>query len=145
MRTATLASGGLEVNNTVTGSGYERALTTSDLGGRGFSDATVQTTDATQTTLQTITIPTDEERIITIRVRAHEDATDDSFWYVSTVGVKNVGGTVSLIGSESVQTGGDAGAAAWLVDINASGANALVQVTGEIAHTINWTTHTEVS
>ncbi len=31
-RTATLLSGGFEVNNTVTGGGFERALTTSDLG-----------------------------------------------------------------------------------------------------------------
>ena len=34
-RTATLAAGGLEVNNTVTGAGFERVLTTSDLGGGG--------------------------------------------------------------------------------------------------------------
>lgn len=113
--------------------------------GRSLSTATVQTTDATQTTLATYTIPTDDERVITARVRAHEDATDDSYWYVTTVGVKNVGGTASLIGSESVSTGGDAGTSSWDVEIDVSGATARIRVTGEASHTIDWVTHTEVS
>lgn len=47
-RTATIGNGGMEVNNTVTGAGFERVLTTSDIGGGGgsldgLSDVTITT------------------------------------------------------------------------------------------------------
>jgi hypothetical protein len=45
-RTADLATGGFEVNNTVTGTGFERVLTTSDLGAPAAPDNAVQFNNA---------------------------------------------------------------------------------------------------
>ena len=107
--------------------------------------ATVQTTDATETSLQVITIPADTERVIVSRAHCNEPATDDSAWFFSRFGVKNVGGTVSLLGGVSQDTGADAGASTWTVTVDVTGATVRIRVTGEAAHTINWETTTEVS
>jgi len=102
-----------------------------------------QTTDATPTVLATIAIPSGEERVIQVRVRGHEDATDDTYWRNMRFCVKNVGGTASLVGGVASDTGHDTGAAGWDISAGVSGGNATVTVTGEAAHTIDWTAITE--
>lgn len=48
-RSLAAASGGLEVNNTLTGAGFERVLTTSDIGGSYVTTNTAQSITATKT------------------------------------------------------------------------------------------------
>jgi len=117
------------------------------LDGKGTADpvTTVQTTTATTGTGATIAIATGEQKVIRARVTGFESATDDTFWKEMTFGVKNVGGTVSIVGSIGSTFGYDAGAIAWTVLAGVSGSNAIVEVTGEAAHTIDWTTTIEVS
>ena len=106
---------------------------------------TVQTTNATTTTVATISITTGEQRVIRVRVRGFETTTGDMFWKEMTFGVKNIGGTVSIVGSIGSTFGYDAGASAWTVLANTSGSDALVEVTGEAAKTIDWTATIEES
>ncbi len=49
-RTATAATGGFEVNNTLTGAGFERVITTSDLNENTFSNLILNDTDAVDLT-----------------------------------------------------------------------------------------------
>lgn len=106
--------------------------------------ATVQTTNATVTNLQTVAIATDTQKVLSIAVRGHEPATNDMFWKVMNLGVKNISGTVSLAGGVATDLGYDAGASAWVVSVTVSSGNVIVQVTGELAKTINWSSTTEV-
>jgi len=115
-----------------------------DIAVTGTVNDTVQTTDATQTTLQTIAIPSDEEKIIVARVHGHEDATDDHVWMTLNIGAKNITGTASLVGGIDSVTGYDAGATTWVITASASSGNIIIQVTGEGSHTINWRTTTEI-
>lgn len=103
----------------------------------------VQTTNATATVVQTIVIPTDAERIVTIRVRAHEDATDAQFWKTMTLGVKNIAGTASFVGGVDSAVGYDASASTWTVVAGVSLGNVTVTVTGEALKTINWVSSVE--
>ncbi len=111
----------------------------------GIVTATVQTTTATQTTLQTIAIPTDEERIIIARVRCNEPVTGDSAWKFMRMAAKNDAGTVTLIGGIASDSGSDAGASTWDFTASVSSTNIIIQVTGEASHTIDWETTTEVT
>lgn len=111
----------------------------------GVTVNTVQTTNATQTTLQTIAIPTGEQKMIVARVIGNESATNDTVWRHLTLCAKNISGTVSIVGGVSSSSGSDAGASTWDITASASGATIIIQVTGEAAHTIDWTTTTEIS
>lgn len=108
------------------------------------STATVQTTDATPTTLATIVIPTDEEKMISIKCHGHEDATDDHIWKKMVIGVKNVAGTATIVGGVDSSIGYDAGAAAWTITATVSLGNVVITVTGEAAKTIDWRSTTEI-
>jgi hypothetical protein len=66
-RTLTAAAGGFQVNNTLTGAGFERVLTTADIGGGGIGEVvaayqgivgqTISTTSLTNVTNMVITLP----------------------------------------------------------------------------------------
>lgn len=105
---------------------------------------TVQTTDDTPTTLVSEVIAIGEEKILTVRVQGHEAATDDHIWKTMTFCVKNVAGTAALVGGVDAGTGYDAGGALWAITAGVSSGSAVVTVTGEIGHTIDWTAKTEV-
>jgi len=108
------------------------------------STATVQTTDATSTTLIDIAIPTGEEKIVSVKVHGHEDATNDHVWKKMEIGAKNVAGTVSIVGGVDSAVGYDAGASAWTITASASTSNIRITVTGEAAHTIDWRAHVQL-
>ena len=103
-----------------------------------ISTYTVQTTDATPTVLMTVAVPTGQEKLFDVRVHGHEDATNDHIWKKTVFCVKNVGGTASLVGGIDSATGYDAGAGSWTIVVGVSSGNAIVTVTGEAAHTIDW-------
>ena len=98
---------------------------------------TVQTTDATVTTLASATIPTGTADSLIVAVSAFQAATGDSKAWALEYRVKNVGGTVT-VERFSDRASEDAGAAAWAAIVDASGATVRVRVTGEAAHTIRW-------
>lgn len=142
---AGLTGGGtIESTRTVdVGAGVGIAVNTDDVAvDFRIAEATVQTTDATTTTLQTIAITSGDQRLLHVRGYAHESATDDMIWFFFRVGVKNVGGTVSIIGTVALDTGSDAGASGWTMVATASSGNVLIEVTGEAAHTIDWSATT---
>ena len=99
---------------------------------------TVQTTDATATVVQTIAIPSGAQRVVTIRVKAYEAATDALLWKTMTLGVKNIAGTASFVGGVDSAVGYDASASTWTVVAGVSSGNVTVTVTGEAAKTIDW-------
>lgn len=107
--------------------------------------SSIQTTDATLANVQTVALAAGEQKIIRARVRGFESATNDTFWKEMTFGVKNVGGTVSLVGSIGSTFGYDTGASTWTVMAAGGVGVAKIQVTGEAAHTIDWTSTIEVS
>ena len=125
-------------------SGANVSVFTNDAGYLTSSTATLQTTDATTTVLATIAIPTDEEKIVRVRVHGHEDATDDHIWKTLTFGVKNVGGTASQVGGVDSAVGYDAGASTWNIVAGVSAGNATITVTGEASHAIDWRATVEV-
>ena len=104
---------------------------------------TVQTTDATATVVQTIAIPSGAQRVVTIRVKAYEAATDALLWKTMTLGVKNIAGTASFVGGVDSAVGYDASASTWTVVAGVSSGNVTVTVTGEAAKTIDWASSVE--
>jgi hypothetical protein len=123
-------------------------LTTNSTGEWSFVQAgrsanfTVATTNATITTLATVSVPVDTVVTATIRAHGFEPATGDTRSEVIHATVKNDSGTSSLVGTPTVaHTAADAGATTWLFTVTAdNGADTLhLQVTGEAAHSITWT------
>lgn len=106
----------------------------------GFIRGNVQTTDATVTTIATIAIPADSEIVIEADVKANEAATNDTARRALTAVYRNVSGTVTKVGTDADRHADihNAGGSAWDLTTAVSGTNALVQVTGEAAHTIDW-------
>ena len=99
-------------------------------------EQTVQTTDATPTTLATISVPTDNSMTIEGHYIAREASTSNTIGGNFLAIVEDASGTVSVVGTNIINENSDFSTAN--VDIVASGGNALVQVTGEAATTINW-------
>ena len=102
----------------------------------------VSTTDATVTEIAALGVGVDEVIVATIRIFGYEAATGDTLSEVNHVTIKNDSGTTALVGTvTNAHTADDAGASAWAVTIAADdGADLLtVDVTGEAAHSIDWT------
>lgn len=102
-----------------------------------FTRAQISTTDATLTTLQTHTIPTNEAIGFTVDITAFEPATGLSGHWYQSVEYKNLAGVVTKVGSvvnlARVRQDAD-----WSVTYTISGTNLLIQVTGEAGKTITW-------
>lgn len=100
------------------------------------------TTDATVTTLLTVTIPASTTVMISAYVQARRTGgaagtAEDGAAYIRRAGVKNVAGVATVIGA--VQDGFTAeDQAAWDCTITFSGATALVRVTGALDNNITW-------
>ncbi|NJO62542.1 MAG: hypothetical protein HC836_31240 [Richelia sp. RM2_1_2] len=106
--------------------------------------ATVQTTNAINTTLQTIAIPTGETRMIVARI-VGSSTTNNTFWRFLRACVKNVGGTATIVGGVAADQGYDAGAATWSITLDTSGSSARIRVSGAALTTIDWYTTTEIT
>lgn len=111
--------------------------------GNGAYTQSVQTTDATQTTLPlSQSITSDSIQSFVIRITAIEPATGDSWFREYKGAIKNISGTTSIVGVgvpyDSYAE--DTGAATWDVSVEANDStDALdIKVTGEAAHTIEW-------
>jgi len=109
--------------------------------------AQVATTDATATTLQSITIPTDSVVHITAtivgrRTGGSSGANGDSAIYTRTARFKNVGGTVTIQSLQSDFTSEDQ--ILWNSTLDVSGTSARIRVTGAANNNITWTANYQV-
>jgi hypothetical protein len=106
--------------------------------------ATVNTTDANPTTLQTIAIPTNSAILIESRINSIKTGgtgtgtTGGTNSYIRVAKVKNVGGTVTLGTISSSYTNEDI--APFNATFVVSGTNVIVQVTGAASDNVTWTT-----
>lgn len=114
-----------------------------------ITGATVNTTDATQTTLQTIAIATDTVILIQAYVTSRKTAgagvgtVGDGNGYIRTVKAKNVGGTVTIGTTQSSFTSEDI--ASFNVTFDVSGTNVRVRVDGSANNNVTWDTTTLLS
>ena len=99
----------------------------------------IQTTDATETALFTFDASTLTDYIIHVSatVMAFVSGGGNGAGYESSATFKNDSGTVSIIGSTTDHHNAE-DTAGWDVQIESSGTNILVNVTGQAATTINW-------
>ena len=109
------------------------AVTTAKIANR--VDGTVQTTDATPTTLITIPLDDDTEYIVVARVSLQEDSQADGNAAVRRCWAYRRSGGGATIGSQDTPFTGQAyGTITFAVSSN----DLLLQVTGIAATTINW-------
>lgn len=107
------------------------------------SGNTVNTTDATVTTIQTIAIPTDKVLMIETRVTARKTAgagvgtVNDGNGYVRTATYANIAGVVTLSGAVQTSYTGE-GIAAFNVTLVISGTDVLIRVTGAANDDVTW-------
>lgn len=109
--------------------------------------AQVSTTDATATTLQSVTIPTDSvvlvvARMVGRRTGGSAGANGDSAVYIRSARFKNVGGTVTMNQLQSDYTSEDQ--LTWNGTLDASGTSARMRVTGAANNNITWTVTYEI-
>lgn len=102
--------------------------------------AAVQTTDATQTVIAFAAMTADSAHTVKAWVQGREDATGDTYHAEIFAGARNEGGT-STAPTPNVVEVADAGAAGWdaTLEANDTSDEWEIKVTGEAAHTIDWT------
>lgn len=130
---STIAAGSSPMVYEATGIGFTGTLR------RVVKQSGVQTTNATQTTLLSATAA-NGAGTRSSHVRCTISATGSSGFasYTIDFGVKTVSGVATILGTPSVIGYEDAGAAAWDVTADVSGALYRIRVTGAAATTINW-------
>lgn len=101
------------------------------------SHATVQTTNATSTTIKTIPISNEYVYQIEANVVGGQNNTNQGITSKILGSFKNNGGTVTQIGKQNIIMNTDFVGTAD-VTMSISGTNVLVQVTGEAATTVDW-------
>jgi hypothetical protein len=111
--------------------------------GKTLSDeATVNTTDATVTTLATITVPTDDRILVTAHVKATRTGgvagtAGDAAGYIIHAMLQNLAGTAEIIATQvAALTAEDVSAYACVIDV--TGATARIRVTGVADTNITW-------
>ena len=109
--------------------------------------AQVLTTDATTTTLQSVTVPTDSVMYLTAKIVGRRTggsggAAGDSVVYERTARFKNIGGTVTMNQLQSDYTSEDQ--LLWNGTFDVSGTSARMRVTGAANNNITWTVTYEV-
>jgi hypothetical protein len=112
-----------------------------------LKQGTVNTTDATVTTVQTIATASNKSYMIEARVTARRTggaggAAGDSAAYIVRTMVKNVAGTLTLSGLATDFSSEDQ--AAWDATLTVSGTNILVRVTGAANNNITWNSTTVI-
>jgi len=116
--------------------------TTTNKPSRRWHATDVATTNATQTTLATITIPANTTVFIRATVVARRTGgtagtAEDGAGYEMTAAVKNVSGTATLIGAvAALATHEDQ--AGWDATIDVTGATARIRVTGAADNNVDW-------
>lgn len=136
----------------VTGSSvYRGSIRYTDAGASNANweifQAQTTTTDATATTLQSITVPTDSvmfirAKIVGRRTGGSAGAAGDSAVYERSARYKNVGGTVTINQLQSDYTSEDQ--LLWNGTMDVSGTSARLRVTGAANNNITWTVTYEV-
>lgn len=101
-----------------------------------------QTTDATESNCGVFSTATDYIYYVDSIVTATVDGGGNAATYFARAAFKNDSGTLSQIGLTTVTSKEDA--AGWDVDIDASGTDIRVRVTGQSSTTINWRTRTSI-
>lgn len=105
-------------------------------------DAKVYTTDATVTTLKTVTVPVSTTvlmwgYVVARRTGGSAGAAEDGAAYRVEFTAKNTAGTAALIAAATVTVIGES-QAAWDVTVAASGGTVLIKVTGAANNNISW-------
>lgn len=102
-------------------------------------EARIQTANATETALYTFDASglTDYVFNVEARITAFVSGGGNAAGYLSFATFKNDSGTVSIVGSTTDLHNAE-DTAGWDVQIEASGTDILVNVTGQAATTINW-------
>jgi hypothetical protein len=95
-----------------------------------------QTTDATNTTVFTIPVPTDGSGSMTVEVTGVSG--DESYYRSYEALYTNTSGTATKEGENAGTAITSTGAAAWTSVVNATGGNARIRVTGAAATTVDW-------
>lgn len=140
----------LDVNGT---SLFRGAMRYADAGASNANwevfQAQTTTTDATATTLQSVTVPTDSTllliaKIVGRRTGGTSGANGDSAVYIRTARYKNVGGTVSINNLQTDYTSEEFTQIAWNGTLDVSGTSARIRVTGAANNNITWTVTYEV-
>jgi hypothetical protein len=117
--------------------GVQKSFRSLESGPLGDGYKRIQTTNATQTTLATLAIPDNSLVVVQAFVGAKRPANATSAFFSKQRVFYRNGGNVTAVAAQS-DLGSELGGTTWLVDLNASGTNVLVQVTGAAATTINW-------
>ncbi len=99
----------------------------------------VQTTDATQTVLATVEVPDDTTLTLTVWVSAFRTGTEEVAGFQRRIVAKRFGGGGAALVDLPDEDFERLENSAWDVDVDVSGNNVEVKVTGEAAKTINWT------
>jgi len=133
----------LDVNGT---SLYRGAIRYADAGASNanweMTQAQVATTDATATTLQSITVPTDSSLLLQVQVVGRRTggsagANGDAVVYIRTARFKNIAGTVTMLNLQSDYTSEDQ--PLWNATLDVSGVSARIRVTGAANNNVTWT------
>jgi hypothetical protein len=108
----------------------------------GVYRGTVQTTDATVTTLYTFTIPASTTFAISASVVARRTGgasgtAEDGAFYERVAAIKNVAGTATIIGSVATPITIE-DQAGWDCTIDVTGATARVRITGAASNNVSW-------
>lgn len=111
-----------------------------DIGsGKPYATGVVQTADATVTPVMTVPVPSGVTWLVRVGVAGRRTTDGAAGAYLIGATVKNVAGAVTVVGQTNVAVGEDAGiAAAWSVDLAASGSSVLCRVTGGVADSVAW-------
>ncbi len=111
-----------------------------------FTEAsnTVQTTDATVTTIATIAIPTSKVVKIDIDIVAIKSDLTEAAAYKNNATFRNNAGTVSAVGAMNTLYSPEDDATWVGTSVSVSGTNALVRVAGKAGTTIEWRCITRV-
>lgn len=97
------------------------------------------TTDATQTTCGTYTVPNNSAVSVKLLVTALKSDFSASCGWEILVTVRNNGGTLTIEGGGAIIIGPTDSATTWAVTVDTSGTSLRLRVTGAAATTIDWT------
>jgi hypothetical protein len=138
--TKLLAGSGITIDSSTGADSGTGDVTISSSGGGGASDffsGSVQTTDATPTTLLELEVP-EEETSSFIATVAARGPSDKNYWITIEGGVRrNTAGNATLVGTVA-KVSDTENSAPYLADVIVSGAYLRVQVTGASAETVEW-------
>ena len=101
----------------------------------------VNTTDATVTTMETITPVADSVTIVEARVVGTVDEGDSAGYRLIGTFKKNTAGTVTQVGFTDIVSNNEDNTA-WVVEMVAAAATIVLRVTGAAATVIDWTSAT---